>query len=137
MIESKDRVEQFKAEIAEMKLHDPATSRDRLWLRLGIALMVVAIALGIIAYTLSRGTKDPLAQNDALTIGLAGISTAVVGAALFLRYSIASFLRFWLARLIYEQKAQTDRLLEAASPTRGSVTRPRNRIAPVARSRTT
>ena len=69
--------------------------------------MVVGVALGIVAYALSRGTKDPLAQNDALTVGLAGISASVVGAALFLRYSIASFLRFWLARVIYEQKAQT------------------------------
>jgi len=113
MIESQDRVEQFKQEIADMKLRDPATSRERLWLALGVALMVVAIVLGIAAYALSRGTKDPLAQNDALTVGLAGIAAAVVGAALFLRYSIASFLRFWLARLIYEQKAQTDRLLAA------------------------
>jgi uncharacterized membrane protein HdeD (DUF308 family) len=117
MIESKDRVEQFKEEVAEMKLHDPATSRDRLWLRLGIALMIVGIALGAIAFAMSRSTTQAPSLNDALTVGLAGISTAVVGAALFLRFSIASFLRFWLARLIYEQKAQTDRLLEAASPT--------------------
>jgi hypothetical protein len=32
---------------------------------------------------------------------------------LFLRYSIAGFLRFWLARLSYEQQAQTDRLIES------------------------
>ena len=51
----------------------------------------------------------------ALTVGLAAITCAVVGGALFLRYSVASFFRFWLARLIYEQKAQTDRLLEHES----------------------
>jgi uncharacterized membrane protein YidH (DUF202 family) len=117
MIESQDRVEQFKQEIADMKLRDPATARDRLWLGLGVALMVVGVVLGIVSYAMSRGTTDPLSQNDALTIGLAGIATAVVGAALFLRYSIASFLRFWLARLIYEQKAQTDRLLAQKSTT--------------------
>lgn len=119
MIESQDRVEQFKQEIAEMKLRDPATARDRLWLGLGVAMMVAAVVLGISAYAMSRGTKDPLAQNDALTVGLVGIAVAVVGAALFLRYSIASFLRFWLARVIYEQKAQTDRLLgpKTATPT--------------------
>jgi hypothetical protein len=61
MIESSDRVEQFKAEIAEMHLKDPA--------------------------------------------------------AVFLRYSLAQFLRFWLARLIYEQQAQTDRVLGSARPT--------------------
>jgi hypothetical protein len=112
MIESQDRVEQFRTEIAEMKLRDPATSRERLWLGVGIALMAIGAGLALVAYLVSHQTKDPLVQNDALTIGLAGITCAVVGGALFLRYSVASFFRFWLARLIYEQKAQTDRLLE-------------------------
>jgi hypothetical protein len=112
MIESQDRVEQFRAEIAEMKLRDPATSRERLWLGLGVALMVVGAALALASYLMSHQTTDPLVQNDALTLGLAGITSAVLGGVLFLRYSVASFLRFWLARLIYEQKAQTDRLLE-------------------------
>jgi len=111
MIESQERVEQFQREIADMKLRDPATSRDRLWLGLGIALMVVGVVLGGIAYPISHHTTSPLVQSDAITIALAGITCAVVGAALFVRYSVASFLRFWLARLIYEQKAQTDRLL--------------------------
>jgi hypothetical protein len=117
MIESKDRVEQFKAEIADMKLRDPATSRDRIWLGVGVALMVLGVVLAAISYPMSHGTTNPLEQTDAVTLGLTGIASAVVGAALFLRFSIASFLRFWLARVIYEQKAQTDRLLDAASPT--------------------
>ena len=112
MIESQDRVEQFRAEIADMKLRDPATSRERLWLGLGIALLVVGAGLALAAFLISHNTSDPLVQNDALTLGLAGITSAVIGGALFLRFSVASFLRFWLARLIYEQKAQTDRLLE-------------------------
>jgi len=112
MIESQDRVEQFRTEIADMKLRDPATGRERLWLYLGIGLMTVGVLLAISSYLISHHTTDPLVGNDAVTIGLAGITTSVIGAALFLRYSIASFLRFWLARLIYEQKAQTDRLLE-------------------------
>jgi len=119
MIESQDRVEQFKQEIADMKLRDPATGRDRLWLGLGVAGMVAGVALGIISFAMSRSTRDPASLNDALTVGLAGIAVAVVGAALFLRYSVASFLRFWLARLIYEQKAQTDRMLAPKSSTTG------------------
>jgi hypothetical protein len=112
MIESPDRVEQFRQELADMKLRDPATSRDRLWLAIGIALMVIGLVLGVIAYPMSHGTTNPLQQRDAITLGLAGVVAAVVGAALFVRYSVAAFLRFWLARLIYEQKAQTDRLLD-------------------------
>jgi sterol desaturase/sphingolipid hydroxylase (fatty acid hydroxylase superfamily) len=111
MIESKDRVDQFRQEVADMKLRDPATSRDRLWLVIGIGLMILGLVLGLIAYPMSHGTTNPLEQRDALALGLGGVTAAVVGAALFVRYSIAAFLRFWLARLIYEQKAQTDRLL--------------------------
>ena len=112
MMESTDRVEQFKADIAEMRIKDPATARDVLLLRAGAALMVVGIAVTVVSYFMSHGTSDALAQNDALTVGMIGIAVAVVGGATFLRYSLAQFLRFWLARLIYEQRAQTDRMLK-------------------------
>ena len=61
---------------------------------------------------MSHGTSNPLSQNDALVLAIGGLTAAVVGAALFLRYSLASFLRFWLARFVYEQQAQTDRIVE-------------------------
>jgi hypothetical protein len=112
MIESSERVEEFKQEIAAMKVRDPATGRDRVWLRLGIALMVVGLAVAIFAYFMSHGTNNPLEQNDALTVSFIGLTTAVVGCALFLRYSLAAFLRFWLARFVFEQQAQTDRVVE-------------------------
>jgi hypothetical protein len=115
MIERQDRVDQFRQEVADMKLRDPATSRDRLWLGIGIALMVLGIVLAVVAYPMSHGTTNPLQQRDAITLALGGVVSAVVGGALFVRYSVAAFLRFWLARLIYEQKAQTDRLLEHES----------------------
>ena len=38
----------------------------------------------------------------------------MVGGALFLKGWLATFFRFWLARLIYEQKAQTDRIVDVA-----------------------
>lgn len=112
MIESHERVEQFKQEIADMKVRDPSTGRDRVWLRVGIALMVVGIILPIVGYFMSHGTSNDLEQRDALVLTLGGVAAAVVGGALFLRYSLAAFLRFWLARFVYEQQAQTDRLVE-------------------------
>jgi hypothetical protein len=103
MIESHERVEQFKQEIGDMKVRDPATGRDRVWLRVGIALMVIGLGVVIGAYFMSHGTSNPLSQNDAVILAIAGLTGAIIGAALFLRYSLAAFLRFWLARLIYEQ----------------------------------
>ena len=116
MTESSDRVEQFKADIADMRLKDPAVGKDAQLLKLGVGLMAVGIALTAVGFFMSHGTNSPLTQNDAQTVGMVGIALAVVGSALFLRYSLAQFLRFWLARLIYEQQAQTDRVLGAARP---------------------
>jgi hypothetical protein len=113
VIESSERVEQFKAEIAEMRIKDPATARDALLLRLGVALMVVGVAATVVAYLLSHNTTDALSQSDDQIIAMIGIAVSVVGSATFLRYSYAQFQRFWLARLIYEQRAQTDRILGA------------------------
>jgi hypothetical protein len=105
------RIEQFKAEVADMRLRDPATGLDRLFLRLGFAGMIGGIALGIAAYFLSHGTTNPLQQRDAIVLALIGVSLVVAGAALFVKAALAGFLRFWLARLCYEQQAQADRIV--------------------------
>jgi hypothetical protein len=117
MIESPDRVTEFKAEVADMRLADPAVARDRLLLKLAVALLVIGPLLGAIAYGLSHGTENALQQRDAIVIALIGVSLTVVGGAMYLRYSLAGFLRFWLARLTYEQKAQTDRVVTAVTDT--------------------
>ena len=98
------RVEQFRADIAEMRIKDPSPSRDALLLRLGLVLMVVGIVLGIVAFSLSHSTRIDFKQRDDIDLALTGVAVTVAGAALFLRYSLAGFLRFWLARLIYEQR---------------------------------
>ena len=108
-----DRVEELRAEVAQMRLRDPATSRDRALLVLGAVLMLAGIGVAIYGYALSHATSDQRQQIDALIVALVGVTVSIAGAALFLRYSFAQFLRFWLARLTYEQHAQTDRVVDA------------------------
>ncbi len=110
---SEDRVEEFKAEIAALRVRDPATGRDRMWLGIGVALMVVGLVLAVAAYPYSHGTTNPLQQRDAISMALGGVAVAVVGSAIFLRYSLAGFLRFWLARQSFEMGALTDRVVGA------------------------
>lgn len=112
MIEHPERIDQFKQDIAAMQVRDPASGRDRMFTRGGVTLMVIGVILAIVAYTLSHGTTNPLTQTDAVIVALIGLAVSVVGSALFLRGSLAAFLRFWLARSIYEQKAQTDRVVD-------------------------
>jgi ABC-type Co2+ transport system permease subunit len=112
-----DRVEELRTEVAQMKLRDPATSRDRALLVLGAVLMVGGIGVAVYGYALSHATSDQRQQLDALIVALVGVTVSITGAALFLRYSFAQFLRFWLARLTYEQHAQTDRVVDAIRTT--------------------
>jgi hypothetical protein len=111
-----DRIEQFKADIADLKITDPSTTRDQLSVRLGVAGMVIGIALGVYAYTLSYSadSANPAPQQrDAIVLALIGVAVAVSGAALYLKGALAGFLRFWLVRDLHERRAQTDRLLGA------------------------
>jgi hypothetical protein len=100
------RAEAFREQIAEMKIPTPNAGRDQLLARVGGLIAAVGIALGVIGYFLSSGTNNTLDQNDALVLAVLGISCAVVGSAIFLRYSLAGFLRLWLVRLIHEQHRQ-------------------------------
>jgi hypothetical protein len=110
MTSTETRADRFIRELAELKIPDPAAGRPRLWLRLGAALMEAGLVLGVSAYVISHGTSDPLVQRDAITIGLGGVTGSVVGSALFLRYSLTGFLRFWMARQSYDLAQFAERL---------------------------
>jgi hypothetical protein len=112
MSQSNDRAEQFKADIAEMKLKTGRTGAERLLQLLGAALMVAGIAIALGAYsaslnvTATPGTNvDLLDSNSYIALAIAGVAVSVTGGFLFLRYSLARFLRFWLLRQAYDQRA--------------------------------
>lgn len=112
MTQTETRADRFARELAQLKIPDPAAQRSALWLRLGGALMVLGLVLGACSYAISHTTTDPLVQRDALALGLGGVCGSVVGSALFLRYSLTGFLRFWMARQSYDLAMLADRLSE-------------------------
>ncbi|HEV7527178.1 MAG TPA: hypothetical protein VGP92_19640 [Acidimicrobiia bacterium] len=116
-----DRAEQFKAEIAEMKLKTGRARAENVLQIVGVVLMIGGIALALGAYsaslnvTATPGTNvDVLDSNSYTPLAIAGLAISVTGGFLFLRYSLAKFLRFWLLRQAYEQRLAID---EAASRT--------------------
>jgi hypothetical protein len=110
-----DRVSQFKAEIADMKLKTGRSRTEDVLQTFGVILMVAGIAIALGAYaaslnvTATPGTNvDVLDSNSYMPLAIAGLATSVVGGFLFLRYSLARFLRFWLLRQTYEQRVAID-----------------------------
>jgi hypothetical protein len=64
--------------------------------------------------------RNSLQQRDAIVVALLGLTIAVVGGALFVKGAMAGFLRFWLARLCYEQQAQADRIAATVTGATGN-----------------
>jgi hypothetical protein len=110
--ETETRADRFVRELAELKIPDPAAGRASLWLRLGVVLMVFGVVVTVVAFVVSHNTADPLLQRDAIILALGGVAGSVVGAAVFLRYSLTGFLRFWMARQSHDLAVLTDRILK-------------------------
>ena len=118
-----DRVGQFKTEITEMKLKTGRSRAERMLEILGVILMVAGIAIAVGAYaaslnvTATPGTNiDVLDSNSYMPLAIAGLATSVTGGFLFLRYSLARFLRFWLLRQSYEQRVALDEASAGRNP---------------------
>jgi hypothetical protein len=109
--ETTDRAGQFKADIAEMKLKTGRARAESMLQLLGVVLMLGGIALALGSYaaslnvTATPGTNvDVLNSNSYLPLAIAGLAISATGGFVFLRYSLARFLRFWLLRQSYEQR---------------------------------
>ena len=105
------RLQQFQAEVDQLRVSGGKANPERMGRILGGVLMVVGLILGIYAYFgLSHNTSNALQQGDATVIGLLGVGFCIVGTGLFVVFSLTRYFRYWLVRLIYEQRDQTDRL---------------------------
>jgi uncharacterized membrane protein len=126
------RIEEFKEEIAGMHLRPPEDSAERSWLIAGLALPVIGLLVILIGWWGASGTEYPAEQLPyLLSGGFFGLGLVIAGGALFVRYSTTRYLRFWYLRMIYEQRAQTDRMTEALDRTESllrSATRPRAKV---------
>ena len=108
------RAEEFTREISDLKLSGSSAETEARALKLGIAGLVIPIVMAIVGILLVMSTSDAADQRAyaSQTFWLGNI-IVIVGAALFIRYSLGRYLRFWMIRLIHEQRAQTDRVVEA------------------------
>lgn len=109
------RVQEFREEIDQLKLRGGSAEGEKRLLALGVILMVAGIGLAVFgAVEVGLMGDSPADQRAYMAQGsFLGITLAIVGAALFLRYSLARYLRFWLIRSTYDQQANADRIVDA------------------------
>lgn len=109
-----ERIEAFTEEIGSMKLRGSSASGERTLVLLGIAALVVGTALAVVGGIQASGTTNQADQRAFMATGsFIGIALVIVGAALFVRFSLARYLRFWMVRMVHESRANTDRIVRA------------------------
>jgi hypothetical protein len=107
-----DRIERLKSDAAELNVKKGA-GRDGIWQAVGAVAMVAGVAVAFMAYQMSLSKDDQRDIQSLQILAIAMLALAVVGAAVFLRYSMARFLRFWLLRQLYEGQAHVDQVVAA------------------------
>jgi hypothetical protein len=71
---------------------------------LGVLLAIAGLVIILVNFLQSRNFSDMRDQMDALILSLFGIGLVIVGAMLYIRSSMTRFLRYWLLRMVYEQR---------------------------------
>lgn len=108
-----DRLDEFQAELTRLRLKRPSRDEEQRLILAGVALMAAGLVAVVLGYLGASGTNDFSSQVPyLLSGGVLGLGLTVVGAALFLRYSLGRYLRFWLLRLIYEEHVAAERQVE-------------------------
>jgi hypothetical protein len=110
-----DRIERLQSEAARLDVARSG-SRDGLFQTVAVAAMVVGVVGAFIAWQASLGSDDPRDIQSHIILAITMLGLVIIGAAVFLRYSLAKFLRFWLLRQLYEGQAHVDELVSAFNP---------------------
>lgn len=94
------RLERFDAALEQ--IGHRASGNDRRWSIAGLATMVVGIVVTIVAYILSTNQAALADVVESVVLASIGVSLVVAGAAVFVRYSLTEFLRFWMLRMLFQ-----------------------------------
>ena len=109
-----DRASALESDVQNIHVPEPTADREALLLRAGAAITAIGVALIGAAWYRASGTPYVADQIPMLISGgVLGLAFVLIGAGLWVRFSLARLLRVWLARDLLEQQVQTDRIVEA------------------------
>jgi hypothetical protein len=108
----------FAAEIQRVRSTSTGGPLDRAFAGLGLGAVAVGLITCLVAYSQATGFDDVRDQMESLILAIFGAGLVAFGSVLYLRNSVTRFLRFWLLRVIYEQRdlAERDRAPGGPAP---------------------
>jgi hypothetical protein len=110
---SSSRLAQFEAEVAKLKVTGGGANPERLGGQWGIGLTIVGFVVGIIAWFSAKDSADVNTILRSQIVAVIGVGVAIVGIVIWARNSLTRYMRYWIIRLVYEQREQTELLVKA------------------------
>ncbi len=110
---SSARLEQLRDEVSKLKVTGGMANPERLAGKWGIGLTILGGVIAFISWWSAYNSGDVGSIYRSQIMAAIGIGLSIVGIVIWIRNSLTRYFRFWLIRLVYEQREQTDRLIEA------------------------
>ncbi len=110
---SPSRLNEFEGDIRGLGVKGGNAGPERWMVLAGLLATVVGLVLVVVGLFGVQGSGSDLAQGDNLAMMWLGLGVAIVGVVLWARYSFSRYLRYWLVRQVFEQRANTDRIVDA------------------------
>jgi hypothetical protein len=110
---SSERLAQLREEVSKLKVTGGMANPERLAGKWGIGLTIFGFVVAIVSWWSAFNAGNFESIHRSAIFAAIGVGLAIVGMILWIRNSLTRYLRFWLIRLVYEQREQTDRLIAA------------------------
>jgi hypothetical protein len=105
------RLQEFQSEVNKLKVTGGRANPERTWVILSALGMIAGLVITLIAWLATHNTDSSLEIADYNALGNFGLTITIASTGLFLVMSLRRYFRYWLVRLIYEQRDQTDRIV--------------------------
>ncbi|MFC9787271.1 hypothetical protein [Rhodococcus sp. NPDC127528] len=110
---AEERREQFKKDVAEMKLKGGRSAGDGRARIVGLVLMIAGTLVSFVLYFASLTQSDLRDIASYQVLATAFLALTVLGGAVYLAGAVARVLRLWLLRQLMESQAQADQITAA------------------------
>jgi hypothetical protein len=110
---SSERLAQLRDEVSKLKVTGGTANPERLAGKWGIGLTIFGGVVAFVSWWSAFNSADLGTNVRSQIFAVIGVGISVVGIVIWLRNSLTRYLRFWIIRLVYEQREQTDRLIAA------------------------
>jgi len=108
---SSPRLQEFQSEVDKLKVTGGRANPERAWLILSVIGMLAGAVIALVGWIATQGTESNLDFASYNAMGNFGIALTIASTGVFIVMSLRRYFRYWLVRLIFEQREQADRML--------------------------